>query len=123
VRYVIISSTVIKFVTSKIKMNPTQNSEILNSKSTIHSDHNSADLKGNTSLEPHDMIDNNYIDPAGRCVGGDTHMSHSGVIRGFGGYKSEVYEAMSTAFLGLGLVGGEYFNRGECGRKECYVLT
>jgi hypothetical protein len=122
-RYVIISSTIVKFVTSKIKMNPTQNSEILNSKSIIHSDHNSAELRGSTSLEQHDMIGNSCLDPARRCVGGDTHTSQSGVIRGFGGYKSEVYEAMSTAFLGLGLVGGEYFNRGEGDKKESYVLT
>lgn len=138
-RCVITTSTIIKFVSSKIKIRPTQNSEKLNSKSESESEsemlsnHNSRDLMSNRTSSVHrDSIHKNDIDLVDHCVdrgreggsegNGDTDINrpHSGVIRGFGGYKNEVYEAVSTAFLGLGLVGGEFFNRGEGGRVKSH---
>jgi hypothetical protein len=123
VRFVISSTAIIKFVPRKLKICTALDSEILSSKSIMHADRYSADLEGSRSLMQYDLINNNNINPAGHCVDGYTHSSQGGVIRGFGGYRSEVYEAISTAFLGLGLVGGEYFNRGKGSEEDCSVSS
>ena len=99
----------------------------------MHSNHNSRDLKSNRTSSVHrDSIYKNDTYLVDHCVdrgreggsesNGDTDINrpHSGVIKGFGGYKNEVYEAVSTAFLGLGLVGGEFFDRGEGGRVKSH---
>ena len=84
-------------------------------RSTVDNDTENKENTDNDETEMNVSLRNNGRDKKSERNGRyGTHRNYTvfkEVFRDFGGYEKEIFESISFTFLGLGIVGQEYFNR------------